>query len=164
MGPSRSVISGFQLFLSFSPSSLPLLLISHHKRAQDNSFFLVREADQFVGGEAKEAICGDSKGTHHFFAPEMCDGQTEKFSGYKVDIWAAGVTLYCMIFGNVPFFDDDFNTHRLFEIICTQPLIIPKGVKLEAPLKAVLEGMLDKNPLTRLSLSQIAQHEFLATA
>lgn len=121
------------------------------------------EADQFTGAEAKEAMCSDSKGTHHFFAPEMCDGETERFSGYKVDIWAAGVTLYSMIFGNVPFFDDDFNTHRLFEIICKQSPVIPKDIKPDS-LRAVLEGMLDKNPQTRLSLAQIAQHEFLTAA
>lgn len=118
------------------------------------------EADQFFNDEAKDALCKDSKGTHHFFAPETCDGKTEQYNGYKVDVWAAGVTLYSWIFGKVPFFDENFNTQKLFDIICTQPLSVPKDLKPDS-LRDVLLGMLDRDPQARLSLTQIAQHPFL---
>ena len=41
-------------------------------------------------------------GTKMFLAPETWSFN-KKFDGYKVDVWAAGVTLYYMIFGKLPF-------------------------------------------------------------
>lgn len=40
-------------------------------------------------------------GSNYFFAPEVCNGST--FKGRKSDIWAAGVTLYQMVFKKYPF-------------------------------------------------------------
>ena len=44
------------------------------------------------------------KGTFSFFSPEMC--MEENFSGKSSDIWALGITLYCFIYGRVPFLGD----------------------------------------------------------
>lgn len=40
-------------------------------------------------------------GSNYFFSPEVCQGTT--FKGRKSDIWAAGVTLYLMVFKKYPF-------------------------------------------------------------
>ena len=40
-------------------------------------------------------------GSTLFFAPEMCTG--ESFRGRRTDVWAAGVTLYYMVFKKYPF-------------------------------------------------------------
>jgi serine/threonine protein kinase len=41
---------------------------------------------------------------------------TEKFSGMKVDVWALGVTVYCMVFNELPFWDSE-NTENEFSIL-----------------------------------------------
>lgn len=59
-----------------------------------------------------------TEGTYHFMAPECCDrknqdnenefvlAEVESFSGKLVDIWALGVTLYCMTYNLLPFWDE----------------------------------------------------------
>ena len=41
----------------------------------------------------------DNEGTHAFFAPECCTGMP--YDPKPVDVWAAGVTLYTWLFGQV---------------------------------------------------------------
>jgi len=55
-------------------------------------------------------------GTYHFFPPECCDPHIESFSGMAVDVWALGVTLFCMIFNELPFWDSE-NTENEFSIL-----------------------------------------------
>ncbi|CAI6338604.1 unnamed protein product [Periconia digitata] len=47
-------------------------------------------------------------GTPAFYAPELCNTDLEAETpqiDHKIDIWALGVTLYCLIYGRVPFHD-----------------------------------------------------------
>ena len=45
-------------------------------------------------------------GSNMYFAPEVCNGST--FKGRKSDVWAAGVTLYQMVFKKYPFKANNF--------------------------------------------------------
>ncbi|ODV93713.1 hypothetical protein PACTADRAFT_45394, partial [Pachysolen tannophilus NRRL Y-2460] len=69
-------------------------------------------------------------GTPAFLAPELC--QTENFTNFlenskkithKIDIWALGVTLFCLLFGKLPFNSD--TEFGLFEAINNDSLKIP---------------------------------------
>jgi serine/threonine protein kinase len=40
-------------------------------------------------------------GSNYYFSPEVCQGTT--FKGRKSDIWAAGITLYYMVYKKFPF-------------------------------------------------------------
>ncbi len=46
--------------------------------------------------------------------------EVESFSGKAVDVWALGVTLYCMIFNQLPYWDE--TEFVLFEKILKEPL------------------------------------------
>eukprot|EP01035_Chromulina_nebulosa_P019209 gene19209-25060_t len=47
----------------------------------------------------------DAVGTWAYWAPEMCDDSDSEstYDAYKADVWAAGVCLWVMIFGYLPF-------------------------------------------------------------
>ena len=57
--------------------------------------------DQF----ALDDTCRTSQGTPTFQPPEIANGQ-ETFSGFKVDVWSTGVTLFNFVTGGYPFEGD----------------------------------------------------------
>lgn len=66
-------------------------------------------------------------GTPAFFAPELCmstsAGENRPPITYKIDIWAFGVTLFCLLYGRVPFTAD--SEFELFDVIVKQDLVFP---------------------------------------
>lgn len=99
--------------------------------------------------------CSTSQGSPAFQAPELAEG-VEKFSGYKIDIWSSGVTLYSITTGKYPF--EGENVYRLFEKISTGKFDMPDN--LDPALQNLLKGMLRKNPELRMSLSQVKSHDW----
>lgn len=72
-----------------------------------------------------------SVGTPAFWAPELCYEDTAMFEGGKtpkitgaLDLWALGITLYCMIYARLPFNQSD--TVGLHEAICSEEVFVPK--------------------------------------
>jgi serine/threonine protein kinase len=51
---------------------------------------------------SQDDTCYSSAGSPAFQAPELAAG-AESFSGFAVDVWAAGVTLWNMASGTYPF-------------------------------------------------------------
>ncbi|MCL4121354.1 UNVERIFIED_CONTAM: hypothetical protein GTU68_054871, partial [Idotea baltica] len=102
---------------------------------------------------AKDDLITTSQGSPVFQPPEVAGG-ADKFPGFKVDVWSAGVTLYNMCSGEYPF--DGVNVFRLYESICEKPISIPSD--LDSTLQKLLEGMLVKDPLERISLQGVKKH------
>jgi serine/threonine protein kinase len=78
--------------------------------------------------EEDEAVeLAKTVGTPAFYAPELCrtdpDADTPKIDG-GIDVWALGVTLYCLIYGRVPFFHT--NEFTLLKVISEEEPYIPK--------------------------------------
>lgn len=78
--------------------------------------------------EVDEAIeLAKTVGTPAFYAPELCrtevDVDTPLIDG-GIDVWALGVTLYCLIYGRVPFHDT--NAFTLMKVISEDEPYIPK--------------------------------------
>ena len=48
---------------------------------------------------------GATKGTYHFMSPELLSKDTRNCVPADSDIWALGVTFFCFIFLELPFFD-----------------------------------------------------------
>lgn len=76
-----------------------------------------------------------SAGTYHFFPPECCDPQIEIHSGKKADMWALGVTLYCLLFNKLPFWDSDNceNEFYILDIILKNEIEIPSNLRSSTP-------------------------------
>ena len=72
-----------------------------------------------------------SVGTPAFWAPEMCYEDPAQFEGGlppkitgALDLWALGITLYCMVYARLPF--DAKGEKGLHESICTDEVFMPK--------------------------------------
>ena len=91
-------------------------------------------------------------GTASYAPPEMHRG--EEYYGLLSDVWSAGVVLYAMAFGYLPFCEDDEDTN--INNIIEGNYEIPEEASPE--LADLLIHLLDINPLTRYDLEQIKQH------
>ncbi|KAK4467889.1 hypothetical protein MN116_008500 [Schistosoma mekongi] len=85
--------------------------------------------------------------------PEVAKGLQSIFDGTKLDVYSAGVTLYFMLTGRVPFSCQ--NVLQIFEAIVTGDYSIPGHVSANA--SDLIRKMMHKDPKKRLSLLQIRQ-------
>lgn len=97
--------------------------------------------------------CHTSQGSPAFQPPEIANG-VEAFSGFKVDIWSSGVTLFNITTGKYPF--EGESIYKLYENIGKGEVTIPE--ELEPSLQNLLEGMLQKEPIERMSLDEVQDH------
>ncbi|XP_029905295.1 serine/threonine-protein kinase STK11-like [Myripristis murdjan] len=105
---------------------------------------------------AVDDTCRTSQGSPAFQPPEIANG-LDTFSGFKVDIWSAGVTLYNITTSLYPFEGD--NIYKLFENIGRGEYSIPAGC---GPLlSSLLRGMLEYDPAKRFSIQHIRQHNWV---
>ena len=150
----------------------------------------IPEADPSNPDEAIELA--KTVGSPAFYAPELCDPDlfdSEKTPNRpqitgQIDVWALGVSLYGMIYGRLPFIDD--NQFALFEKIARQETFISrwrlKGVEHteKAPMNSnkrlddiieyeevddeiqdLLKRLLHKDPTKRISLREVKHHSWL---
>ena len=114
-------------------------------------------------------ILFDKCGTPMYMAPEIL--LSSKENGYfakPVDIWAAGIALYIMLSGQLPFNikDEKINSSKKnvnnkilhFNIIHQQPKPIEK---ITDEAKDLLNGLLNKNPMKRFTIEEILNHPWL---
>ncbi|KAK6334302.1 hypothetical protein TWF730_003516 [Orbilia blumenaviensis] len=79
-----------------------------------------------VGLDQTDIELAKTVGTPAFFAPELCYSDISKPRPQiteAIDIWALGVTLYCLIFARCPFMAS--GEYELYNVIETQELFIP---------------------------------------
>ena len=91
-------------------------------------------------------------GTASYAPPEMHRG--EEYYGLLSDVWSAGVLLYAMVFGYLPFCEEDEDTN--IDNIIKGNYEIPEEASPE--LSDFLTHILDIDPLTRYDLEQIKKH------
>ena len=91
-------------------------------------------------------------GTASYAPPEMHRG--EEYYGLLSDVWSAGVLLYAMVFGYLPFCEEDEDTN--IDNIIKGNYEIPEEASPQ--LADFLKHILDIDPLTRYDLDQIKKH------
>ncbi|XP_011698803.1 PREDICTED: serine/threonine-protein kinase STK11 isoform X1 [Wasmannia auropunctata] len=125
------------------------LLLTLDGTLKISDFGVAEALDMF----SKDDTCTIGQGSPAFQPPEIANG-CESFSGFKVDIWSSGVTLYNITTGLYPFEGD--NIYKLYENIGRGEYTVPKEV--EEPLKSLIEGMLQKDADKRFTLQQVKRH------
>lgn len=130
-----------------------LLTLDHTLKISD--FGVAEALDEFAPNDN----CTTGQGSPAFQPPEIANGH-DVFSGYKVDIWSTGVTLYNITTGLYPYEGD--NIYKLLENIGKCEWVAPKW--LESRLADLLTNILQANPSQRFSLQQIRQHEWFQCA
>jgi len=94
-------------------------------------------------------------GTTAFLSPEMCQGG--EFHGRDCDVWAMGCSLYCFIFGKVPFLGP--NTLQTYNQIVSKELEFTRVVN--PSLENLFRRILDKNPRTRITINELKKHPWV---
>lgn len=88
-------------------------------------------------------------GTTEYCSPEVLAGN--KYQGPELEMWSLGVTLYVLMFFENPFLD--------MEDTLRAELLFPQDVSVE--LENLLLRMLDKDPITRMTMKELLSHEWI---
>jgi 5'-AMP-activated protein kinase, catalytic alpha subunit len=102
-------------------------------------------------GEVMNEQCG----TPAYIAPEIL--RDKGYEGFSVDLWSAGVVLYAMLYGTVPFKAN--NMSELQKMIMKAKYTMKDDVSEEA--RELLKGLLEKDPAKRLKVPEILAHKWL---
>ena len=94
-------------------------------------------------------------GTPAYIAPEILINKG--YEGFGVDIWSAGVVLYAMLSGNVPFRGN--NLKELHDLIINGTYKEIKGISTEA--EDLLKKILEVEPKNRIKTEEILVHPWL---
>ncbi len=118
--------------------------------ANDNAKLV--DLGESVEFQSDEMLVKGSKGTPGFLPPELVDMENpcEECKGVLVDIWALGVTLYGMLFGDIPFNGE--TKMILYDNIVKDPLSFPDNMEVSENCKDLLNKMLEKAPEKRYLL------------
>jgi serine/threonine protein kinase len=125
------------------------LLLDHQNRIKIVDFGL---SNTYKTGEELKTACGSPC----YAAPEMIAGKTYK--GLKVDIWSAGVILFAMICGYLPF--EDPNTGELYKKILACEYKFPKYISPEG--KDLIKSILVVDPEARAGIADIRKHPWFS--
>ena len=121
------------------------LLLDKNKNIKIVDFGL---SNLYKTNELLKTACGSPC----YAAPEMIAGK--KYVGLRVDIWSAGVILYAMVCGYLPF--DDPDTQLLYRKIMNGDYSIPSHVSPEG--KQLIKAILNTDPESRFTIEQIRSH------
>ena len=95
-----------------------------------------------------------SCGSPCYASPEMLSGNP--YSGITTDLWSAGIVLYSMLVGALPF--DDQELHKLYEQIKLGKFYIPSTLSLEAI--DLLKKILQVDPKKRITIHELKEHKW----
>lgn len=140
------------LNLAHRDLKLENILLADTKRSivKLTDFGFVREFNP-MKRQFLSTVCG----TTVYMAPELIKNQP--YSGFAIDIWSLGVILFTMLYGEMPF-DEDDDLKTKYKIINEEPFY-----RDSIPQDAIelLRKMLSKDPRARPGLSDISNSSFL---
>ncbi|WVQ73342.1 hypothetical protein IAR50_002910 [Cryptococcus sp. DSM 104548] len=105
-------------------------------------------AREWQKGRLMDTYCG----TTGYASPEML--ACRKYLGVETDIWSLGIILYILLCGGLPFDDDDERVMK--ELIQKGEYEEPDWLSEDA--RALIRGMLQHDPSSRLTIEEILTH------
>lgn len=105
-------------------------------------------------GEFLKTSCGSP----NYASPEVVSGKF--YAGPETDVWSAGVCLYALLCGSLPF--DDENVPNLFRKIKHGNFTLPGHISADA--KDLIVQMLVVDPTKRLTIPLIRKHRWFRVA
>ena len=104
----------------------------------------------------KGQLLSTACGSPCYVPPEMV--REESYNGALTDIWSAGVILYLMLCGNLPFYHD--NNEILYKKILTGKYETPNHLSKDA--KDILSKLLEVDPKKRINFEGIKSHPWFS--
>ncbi|VDM28763.1 unnamed protein product [Toxocara canis] len=105
-------------------------------------------------GDESHTFCG----SRAYVAPEVL--RSRAYSGYTVDLWSAGVVLFVMITGLMPY--DDRFPRKMVEKQMQHRVTFPSRITLSDDVKQLIFAMLHPVPSERIPYDEIVQSAWLA--
>ncbi|KAK4949795.1 hypothetical protein LTR10_011637 [Elasticomyces elasticus] len=139
-----------------------------------------------------------SVGTPAFWAPELCYEDASMFeekNGPRItgalDLWALGITLYCMVYARLPFYaNDEMGLHEAVcraEVFCPKSRLVPVDTSRDKPsnhvpssincnkrldyelkfeaipdaVRDLISKLLIKDPAKRMTIKEAKKHEWV---
>lgn len=115
--------------------------------------------------QKSKGILSEIKGTPSYMAPEISEYKGA-YNGFKADVYSLGVCLFAMIFGSLPFKDNNEESTSSSD----KEMILNKTIlniscelwdSLDLKLRDLLMGMLAKDPAKRLSMAEVMNHAWI---
>ena len=101
-----------------------------------------------------------SAGSPAFMPPELCVAKHGQVSGKAADIWSMGCTLYCLLFGRIPF--EKHGMLELYQAVRSDEVEFEEECNSE--LKDLILRLLEKDPEKRITMDQIRVGVLATTA
>jgi len=138
-----------------------------HRDVKAENVLLLREDIPLLGDFGLATQISDASqmarrcGTPGYVAPEVCKGMPY---GVKVDVFGAGVVLFVMLSGDLPFASSDHSTVAIMRktASCKLHLHQPPWSNMSRALRSCLRGMLTKGHAERLSSAESLAIPWLA--
>lgn len=93
-------------------------------------------------------------GTPEYMAPEVVTGKSYSL---EIDWWALGILTYEMFYNRTPFFSK--NQKRMMDKILNDDPVFSDSIDMG--LRRLIEGLLDKDPVTRFGYDDVVKSSFL---
>ena len=108
-------------------------------------------------------------GTWNFWSPEMCSSDecntTQLFDPFKTDVWAVGVVMWIMLFGDLPFYGsqppDIFDKISKFDFNSTTGDSMLPNSNISNSLKDLLYKLLSRDPAGRPSFEDYIDSKWI---
>ena len=101
-----------------------------------------------------ETLLSTPCGTGSYAPPEMHKG--EEYYGLLFDVWSAGVVLYAMVYGYLPFCEDDEDVNA--KNIINGNYNLPNVISEDG--RDIIKHCMDIDPLERYDIEQLKEHRW----